>query len=202
MERHVYIVFSSTPYRIGKFIRRFTGETYNHVSISLDRELTQMYSFARRFYRTPFFGGFVRESRARYHLNGVPSQIKICSLSVSREDYEQLAERLAAMYERREHYLYNHLSVLTIPFHRLFLLKDAYVCSEFVAGQLQQLGMPLNAKQYYSVGTLEKLLEDKVIYTGDALPAEETDNGFFAHHPVPYFTTLRCFGKLLCRIGK
>lgn len=202
MEQCVYVVFSSTPYRIGKFIRRYTGESYNHVSISLDRELTQMYSFARRFYRTPFYGGFVKETRARYHLNGTPSQIKICRLPVSAADYEKLAERLQTMYDRREQYLYNHLSVATIPFRRLVHLKDAHICSEFVAGQLQQLGMPVNPRRYYSVGTLEKLLEEHVIYTGDALPPEDDHDPFFARHPVPCFTTIRCFGKLLCRIGK
>ena len=202
MEHNVYVVFSSTPYRIGKFIRSFTGESYNHVSISLDRELKQMYSFARRFYRTPFYGGFVKESRARYHLKGIPSQIKICRLSVSAEHYNALAARLAAMYERREQFLYNHLSVVTIPFRRLVHLKDAHVCSEFVAQQLHLLGMPVNPRKYYSVGMLEKLLENTEIYTGDALPAENTDDGFFDVHPVPYFTTLRSFGRLLYRIGK
>lgn len=199
--KYVYIVFSSTPYKIGKLIRRFTGEEYNHVSISLDKELTQMYSFARRFYRTPFYGGFVKESRARYHLNGIPSKIKICRMAVSDGDHDALAKRLQAMYDRREQYLYNHLSVATIPFHRLVILKDAHVCTEFVAQQLHQLGMPLNPKKYYSVGTLEKLLQDRVIYTGDALPADGSDP-FFDRHPVPCFTTLRSFGRLLCRIGK
>lgn len=202
MEAYVYVVFSSTPYRVGKAIRRFTGESYNHVSLSLDRELTQMYSFARRFYRTPFYGGFVKESRARYHLKGVPSQIKICQLPVSPENYASLSNRLHAMYARREQLLYNHLSIFTIPFRRLFLVKDAHVCSEFVAQQLHLLGMPLDPRKYYSVGALEKLLEAYVIYTGDALPTEAADDAFFARHPVPYFTTLRTFGKLLCRVGR
>jgi hypothetical protein len=71
--QYVYIVFSSTPYRIGKFIRRLTREAYNHVSIALDPDLTKMYGFARRYYRTPFYGGFVRESLSRYHqVNLVP----------------------------------------------------------------------------------------------------------------------------------
>ena len=202
MEPYVYVVFSSTPYRIGKMIRCFTGESYNHVSISLDRELAQMYSFARRFYRTPFYGGFVRESKARYSPKGIPSQIKICRLQVSAEAYAQLEARLNAMYNRREQLLYNHLSIFTIPFRRLFLVKDAHVCSEFVAQQLHLLGMPLNPRKYYSVGTLEKLLEEHVIYTGDAPQADTADDPFFARHPVPCFTTLRSFGKLLCRIGK
>ena len=202
MARSIDIVFSSTPYKLGKLIRRFTGESYNHVSLSLDWELRQMYSFARHYYRTPFYGGFVHESRARYHLKGVPSQIKICRLSVSEDAYAALADRLAAMYARREQYPYNHLSVLTIPFRRLVHLKDARVCSEFVAEQLHSLGLPVNPWKYYSVGALEALLSDSVIYTGDAPPADTADDPFFAHHPVPLFTTTRAFGRLLHRLIK
>ena len=202
MARNVYIVFSSTPYKIGKLIRRFTGEEYNHVSLSLDRELRQMYSFARHYYRTPFYGGFVHESRARYHLNGTPSRIKICSLTVSDRAYADLADRLAAMYAHREQYLYNHLSVATIPFRRLVHLKDARVCTEFVAEQLHSLGLPVNPRKYYSVGALEALLDDSVIYTGDALPADPGADPFFSHHPVPLFTTTRTFGRLLYRLIK
>lgn len=200
--RYVYIVFSSTPYKIGKLIRTITKGRYNHVSLALDRELENMYSFARRYYYTPFYGGFVRESRARYHLNGVPAQVKICRLAVSGEDYEALAQRLQNMYERREEFLYNHISMLTIPFRRLVHLKDAAICTEFVAGQLQALGLAVDSKRYYSVIALEKLLADHTVYEGDAPAALQDDPAFFAHHPVPYFTTTRAFGRLLQRIGK
>ena len=58
---YLYVVFSATPYRMGKLIRFVTREPYNHVAISTEASLTRMYSFARRFYRTPFYGGFVTE---------------------------------------------------------------------------------------------------------------------------------------------
>lgn len=202
MQRYVYIVFSATPYKIGKLIRQVTKERYNHVSLALDRELENMYSFARRYYHTPFYGGFVRESRARYHLNGIPSQVKICRIPVSEEDYTELAQRLETMYARREEFLYNHISVLTIPFRRLVHLKDAAICTEFVAGQLQELGMAVDARKYYSVGALEKLLDVQAVYEGDAPPALQEDPAFFARHPVPYFTTTRAFGRLLYRMVK
>ena len=82
MSNYIYVVFSSTPYKIGKTIRMLTGEKYNHVSISLDAELTQMYSFARRYYKTPFYGGFVKESLSRYQLNQNKATIKICKMGV------------------------------------------------------------------------------------------------------------------------
>ena len=66
----LYIVVSSTPSRMGHFIRRITGQDYNHISVSLDPQLLTMYSFARRYYRTPLFGGFVQETPARYCING------------------------------------------------------------------------------------------------------------------------------------
>lgn len=202
MERCVYIVFSATPYKIGKLIRRFTGERYNHVSLALDRELEQMYSYARRHYRTPFYGGFVRESKARYYPGGIPSQIKICRLPVSEGEFMHLARQLEEMYARREELLYNHLSVVTTPLRRLVHLKDAAICTEFVAGQLHAFGMPVDPGKYYSVGALEALLEDRTVYEGDALPPLQEDPEFFARNPAPCFATVKAFGRLLCRIGK
>ena len=82
-KQHIYVVFSSTPYKMGKFIRAMTRESYNHVSIALDESLSQMYSFSRRYYRTPLYGGFVHESRSRYHVNGDATRICLCALPVT-----------------------------------------------------------------------------------------------------------------------
>ena len=79
---YVYIVLSATPYRMGRWIRRATGEAYNHVSIATEESLTTLYSFARRYYRTPFHGGFVTETPDRYHHKGLSSHIRLYRLPV------------------------------------------------------------------------------------------------------------------------
>lgn len=184
-QKNIYIVFSSTPYKIGKFIRRFTGEEYNHVSIALDEGLREMYSFARRHFRTPLYGGFVKESLSRHHVFGQATQIQVCKLTVTGEQYDALAARLRAMYEDRERYLYNHFSVLSTPFRKLIKVKDCYICVEFAAEILQQLGLAADPEKYYSVGDLQKILSEQVVYTGPVPETDTYDEEYFAPKPVP-----------------
>ena len=47
MGKYVYVVISRTPTSTGKIVRKFLKEKYNHASISLDKNLIQMYSFCR-----------------------------------------------------------------------------------------------------------------------------------------------------------
>ena len=41
---YLYVVFSATPYRMGKLIRFVTREPYNHVAISTEASLPRMSS--------------------------------------------------------------------------------------------------------------------------------------------------------------
>ncbi|HEY5588030.1 MAG TPA: hypothetical protein VIK86_03635, partial [Candidatus Paceibacterota bacterium] len=62
MEKYVYVIISRTPTSMGKIIRKFLKGKYNHASISLDENLSQMYSFCRLSVSNPLVGGIVRES--------------------------------------------------------------------------------------------------------------------------------------------
>lgn len=198
----IYVVFSSTPYRIGKCIRMLTGETYNHVSIALDPELTQMYGFARRYYRTPFYGGFVRESLSRYHVNGASADICICKLPVTPQQYRSLCLFLEGMHQNQEAYPYNHLSAAAAPLRKPVKVRDAYTCVEFCVQILYSLGIDLDPDKYYTVGDLEKLLHPYAIYAGPIPQSEDFDFGYYAEKPVahPTHKTVRAFFSLFRRL--
>ncbi len=202
MKKHIYLVFSATPYRIGKIIRTLTGEEYNHVSIALARDLRELYGFARRYYRTPLLGGFVRESLSRYHVHGIATQVRVCQVEITQAQYGALKSRLEQMHAQKEHYLYNHLSVLATPFGRLIKIKDAYICTEFAAEVLHELGLPLDPNKYYSVGTLAAMLAGSEVYTGPMPKADWMDAEYFALHPAPPFASVQAFIRLLKRIGR
>lgn len=199
----IYVVFSSTPNRIGRMIRRVTKEEYNHASIALDSDLTRMYSFARRYYRTPLYGGFVRESRSRYHQEGQASIIRICKIPVTEEQYKNLEQLLGEMEENHMQYLYNHLSALFAVFHKRIRAKDAYTCIEFCIRILHSVGVDVDPSKHYTVCQLEQMLRPLAVYTGP-IPAGEYDAAFYATHPVPYpfCTTVRDMFRVLPRLGK
>ncbi len=199
---YVYIVFSSTGNRIGRLVRWITAEPYNHASIALDEDLSRMYSFARRYYRTPLYGGFVRESLSRYHQNGRPAHICVCRLPVTPEQYAKLDTLLTEMLCNGNHYLYNHLSALMAPFRRRIKAQDAYTCIEFIVQILSDLGTEIDPARFHSICTVLETLKPFIIYSG---PAGESvlDENFYAKKPVPYPTliTLRDMLRLLPRLG-
>ena len=201
---HIYVVFSATPYRLGRAIRRVTGEAYNHASIALDSDLNQMYSFARRFYRTPLYGGFVKESYARYHVGSNVSQICICKIPVTQEQYAAIATKLTSMHNRAEHYIYNHISALGGLLHKRVPAKDAYTCVEFCTSILQDLGLSIDPAKYYSVCDLKNILSEYIIYTGPMPKTGLEDSAYFARKPIsfPIEVTLRDVFKLLPRLSK
>ena len=59
--KKVYIILTHTGTIVSRIIRCYTGHEFSHVSISLDEELTKMYSFGRLNPYNTFIGGFVNE---------------------------------------------------------------------------------------------------------------------------------------------
>ena len=202
MTKDLYVVFSSTPNKMGALIRSFTGSRYNHVSIALDSSLSQMYSFARRYYRTPFYGGFVKESISRYHINGHSAQICVCRIPIPGEQHRMLEAHLADMLQRQESYLYNHLSAITVPLRRRVNVRDAYICVDFVAQLLQSVGIGVDPDKNYAVDELEQLLHPYTVYTGPAPEAKIHDTTYFAPKPIPHpvLTTALAFMELFERL--
>ena len=56
----IYIVLTYSGTVLSKLIKIYTQKEYSHVSISLDENLKQMYSFGRLNPYVPFVGGFVQ----------------------------------------------------------------------------------------------------------------------------------------------
>lgn len=203
MENNIYIVFSATPNRVGRLVRKVTGEEFNHASIALDENLSRMYGFARRYYRTPLYGGFVRESLSRYHQNGRASRIRVCKLPVTQMQYDTLEQLLSKMELDGEHYLYNHLSALGAVVHRRIHAKDAYTCIEFCVDILHKLGVDIDPGKHYTICQVEQMLLPYSVYCGP-IPDGDYDADFYAKRPVPYpiCTTVRDVFRVLPRLGK
>lgn len=179
LDDNVYVVFSATPYKMGRFIRRFTGGKYNHVSVSSNEELTELYSFARRYRRAPFIGGFVKENSGRFSADGERSDIMVCAVPVSKAHKEALMRRLAEMKRERERYIYNFFSAAAVPFHRKIRVKDAYTCVEFTVQMLSLVGYSFRGKSYIGMDDLKGQLEKFKIYEGafpENLPADIFDD--------------------------
>ena len=132
-EYRLYIVVSQPGTILSRLLKIITGAPYNHVSVSLDRELRTMYSFGRRNPYNPVWGGFVMESPHRGTFKRFPgTEAAVICLAISGEQYQEIMTYLTSMFYEREKYGYNYLGLFLAAFHIRHLSKNRYYCSEFV----------------------------------------------------------------------
>ena len=131
--KKIYIVLSQTGTWFSRAIKFFTKDPYNHASISLDKELTQMYSFGRKKVNNPLRGGFVRE----YTDKGVFAKFKdtkamVVCLDVSEEQFRKISEKLYDMEQDPNKYKYNFRGLILGYMHLPSERRNRFYCSEFV----------------------------------------------------------------------
>lgn len=136
-QKEIYIVLSQTGTSLSALLKLVTGAPYNHVSVSLRKDLYVMYSFGRRHPYNPFWGGFVQESPHWGTFKRFPeTEAAVVSLPVTPAQYRAIEARLADMYSRRTQYHYNILGLLLAALGVKYRGKHHYYCSEFVKDTL------------------------------------------------------------------
>ena len=183
-QKYLYVLFSATPYRMGRMIRTVTGEPYNHVSIATGEDLSCIYSFARRYYCTPFYGGFVSEDPCRYRHKGRTADIRLYRLPLTSGQWRRLDAMLEDMKLHADRYLYNHLSAIAAPLHFKIRVRQAFTCAEFTVNVLSNLGFDFDPNRFYSIGDIAKRLGSYHIYTGLFPQSKVRDYSFFQPRPV------------------
>ena len=167
-KRFLYVLFLVTPFGKGKLIRTVTGYHYNHTGLSFSPELKYFYSFARHYKKTPFYGGFTRESVLRYNNNGKIAKIKICAVPVSEENYRNAKKEIREIESRREEYLYNFVSAVAFPFGKSVKVKKSYTCVEFVLSMVRKYAnVPeLGKEGFLTIKDFCEILDPYTVYEG------------------------------------
>ncbi len=203
--KYIYILFAATPYKTGSFIRHVLHNRYNHVALSFNENLSEMYSFSRYHANAPFFAGFVKESFNRYEWHGSFSDIKICRLSVSDKKYDFLKKHIERMRSHSKAYVYNYYSAAMTPLHHRVRIRNAYTCVEFVGDLISMADVNVRMGDFHSIPGLEKICAPYVIYEGSArtYPAVGSWKGdaFRVKLPVKkgIAETAKSFGRLTGR---
>lgn len=170
MEAFIYVILSRTPTRIGRMIRYCTHSEFNHVSISLDGNMSQMYSFARLSAKNPFVGGMVKENPYRFSL-GYQDQVdvKVYRIPVTEEQYDAISHFIYDTYTDDEKYYYNLIGVFNVLFKSNLQVYKTYICTEFVSEVFKKGGISLLEKPCNNVSLkdFESALEPFLFYHGD-----------------------------------
>ena len=199
---HIYVIFSNTQGKMGRFIRAMTHGTYNHVSIALNGDLSETYSFARLKHDTPFCGGFVREGAERYRTGEHAAQISVCAIHVGEAGAEKVRGRIKRMRAHPEAYVYNMLSAMLAPWHMRVSVRDSYTCVEFAVAILQLAGVRLPGS-VYSAAELYDQLCDHEVYQGEyPKTASVADQSYRDRVSIPRRVTssVKQLGRLVPRL--
>ena len=164
--KNIYVIFSSTDLKIGKMIRFFTQNKYNHCSVCLEEDLSMFYSFSRLYLRNPLIGGFTVESPCRYTLSS-RTKVKIVSVPVEDERFDAVLDMISTMSEHDDEYVYNYFSAATYLFGRRFNRDNAYTCAEFTNNVLKTAGV--NMPEQANIEQMELSLKDFPTWEGRAV---------------------------------
>lgn len=167
--QYTYIMLSDTGSVLTRLIKRYTKIPYNHVSVALDEDLSEIYSFGRKFPSNPLIAGFVRE----YKDSGTFARFKntkclVLKLEITREQQKQLIRNIEYFKKRKRRYYYNIFCLLAMPFNIPLNVPYGYVCTHFVAHVHEQSGVKLFDKRSSLVSTVDFYNLDNVdvIYEG------------------------------------
>jgi hypothetical protein len=137
--KSIYLVFTATGTLVSRCIGLYTKARYNHVSLCLDSEIREFYSFGRKILWFPLVGGFVVEhiDSGVYKAYG-ETTCAIYRLDISDDKYELLKKRVNLFIKNSKLYGYNLLGLIGVMLNMPLKRKTKYFCTQFVATMLSR----------------------------------------------------------------
>lgn len=165
--KEVYIVLTHTGTTLSRIIKWFTKDEFSHVSISLDLELNEMYSFGRLNPYNPFWAGFVHEylnkgTFKRFY----KTQAKIYSLKVTDDQYENLKNGIIKFEHEREEYSFNIIGLLAVAIHMKIKKENSFYCAEFVKYVMEKSNIYTGLPEIVRPENFKKIIGMQEIYKG------------------------------------
>ncbi|MDD4187704.1 MAG: hypothetical protein PHX04_02955 [Bacilli bacterium] len=167
--KKIYIMATYTGTIFSKFLAFFSEEKYIHISLSLDKELKNVYSFGRKNPRRILPAGFIEENLKLISTVYTNSITKIYELEVTAKQHQTLKIVLKEEFiNNANKYRYNIKGLPMINFNLRYQRKYHYVCSQFCAKVLIDSGIIHFDKDYSLIKPKDLVeLEDlKLVYEG------------------------------------
>lgn len=140
----IYILLTYSGSLLSKFINIYTREPYSHVSVSLDKNLNELYSFGRLRPKNPLFAGFVKEDVENGTYSRFPkTRCALYSLEITEEQFKKVTEEIERFKNNRERYGYNLIGLLGVILNKPIERENNYFCSQFVSTVLKSGGIKL-----------------------------------------------------------
>ncbi len=169
-QRYVYVLLTGTNTVLAKTIRIYTGEPFSHASISLDKDLIELYSFARKQRFNPFVAGFVKED-IECGVFGADRNARcgVYEIPVTEEEYQKISCMINDFSEHRNEFGYNVKGLFAAIFDKEVFDGKHFMCSQFVYHVFQANGVSLFERGDGPVRPyhFHQNLEEQLVYRGN-----------------------------------
>ncbi|MBO5476870.1 MAG: hypothetical protein J6A15_03840 [Clostridia bacterium] len=137
--KKIYIIVTHTGTVLSRIIQCYTRDEYSHVSIALDENLQEMYSFGRLNPYNPFYGGFVHENINEGTFKRF-KKTKACiySLEVEEYQYRKIKKIIERFYYNQKAYKFNVIGLFAVGLHIKIKARNSFYCAEFVKYVLEK----------------------------------------------------------------
>lgn len=165
--KKIYIVLTHTGTILSKIIKNYTKYEFSHVSIALDKDLNEMYSFGRLKPYNPFIAGFVHE-----HINKgtfkrfYNTRTKIYYLMITDEEYNCVKDTIEKIKAEKDNYKFNIIGLFAAGFHKKIGKEKSFYCAEFVKYVLENAKVNIDLPEIVTPEDFNKIKQAEEIYTG------------------------------------
>ena len=165
--KKIYIVLTRTGTILSKIVGFYTKDEFTHSSISLDKELNEMYSFGRLNPYNAFVGGFVHEHIDSGTFKRFYKTIaKVYSLEIEDSQYRRIQELIEHFLKNRKEYKFNKRGLFLIAINKKVKKHKSFYCAEFVKYILDEAGVKNNLPELVRPESFKNMEGIIQIYSG------------------------------------
>ncbi len=166
--KNIYLILTYTGTPLSKIIRSCTKDEFSHVSIALDRELNEMFSFGRTQLYNPLSGGFVHENiNSGMYKRFNNTKTKIYSFEITDDQYLRIENKLKRMDSEKEIYKFNRLGLLAVGFNKKVKKREnRYYCAEFIKELIEDAKIETSLPRIVRPENFKNLDGVQEIYSG------------------------------------
>lgn len=184
-QKYIYIVLTHPQSVVSSIIHIVTKEPYTHSSLAFSPELSPMFSFARKFSRFPFWGGYKKETLIDgfyQHCSHLPG--RIIALPVTDEQYERVHDKVETFWKNRGKLKYNISGLFLNAVGIAYARPAHYTCSQFISETLSEAGICEFGSPCSLVRPVHLTkLSGEIIFDGD-LKEYTPDSMFIPHDAI------------------
>ncbi|MBR3134639.1 MAG: hypothetical protein IKG56_04170 [Clostridia bacterium] len=165
--RKIYFILTDTGTILSNIVKIFMRDEFGHVSLSLDKNLRQMYSFGRLKPYNAFIGGFVHENIKKGTFRRFSkTKALVLSYEIENEQYKSLKENIFELKKKRRQLSFNILGLFGIYFKIKRRKDDYFYCAEFIKYVTEKSGIDLKLPELVRPENFKHIEGCKIVYKG------------------------------------